>query len=278
MAPLYSAQVLTQAGLFTEGIEGPACDASGMLYACNFGRQGTVGVVTPEGEAYLFIELPQGSTPNGMRFTRDQRMLLADYSGHNILQVDMKSRKVSVWAHHDSLNQPNDLCITASGIVFASDPKWSDSTGQLWRCLPEGRLECLEQGMGTTNGIEVSPDEKTLYVNESAQRRIWAYDLSPSGGLSRKRLFHEFPDHGLDGMRCDVEGSLYVTRYGKGSLAKLNSKGLLLREMALHGRRPSNVAFGGEDGCTLYVTEVEGGRIEQLRVEAPGREWKLAHD
>jgi gluconolactonase len=129
--------------------------------------------------------------------------------------------------------------------------------------------------MGTTNGIEISHDEKTLYVDESIQRRIWAFDLSPSGQLTNKRLVIEFPDFGLDGMRVDVEGNIYVTRYGKGTIAKLDPSGNVLLEVKLHGTRPSNLCFGGPDGCTVYVTEVDHGCIETFRVEKPGREWKL---
>lgn len=271
----YVSKPLSAAHGFTDGIEGPACDAHGILYAVNFERQGTIGVVTPDGDAHVFIELPQGSTGNGIRFRADGTMLVADYTGHNILQVDMATRKCSVFAHEPSMKQPNDICIMKNGIVFASDPDWKNSTGQIWRCSLDGRLSLVEKSMGTTNGIEVSPDEKTLYVNESVQRRIWAYDLNEKGELKRKRLFIEFPDHGLDGMRCDMDGNVYVTRYGKGTIAKLSPRGELLLEVALNGSRPSNLAFGGEDGCTVYVTEVEHGRIESFRVERPGRAWKL---
>ena len=68
--------------------------------------------------------------------------------------------------------------------------------------------------MGTTNGIEVSPNGKILYVNETKQRKIWAFKIGTDGQLS-KTLFKEFVDHGMDGMRCDIDGNLYVTRYGK---------------------------------------------------------------
>jgi sugar lactone lactonase YvrE len=60
--------------------------------------------------------------------------------------------------------------------MFASDPNWKDSSGQLWKA-ENGKLSLLLKDLGTTNGIEVSPDEKTLYVNESVQRNIWAFDL-----------------------------------------------------------------------------------------------------
>ena len=79
------------------------------------------------------------------------------------------------------MNQPNDICITASGLVFASDPKWADDTGQIWLADLKGKLTLAARNMGTTNGIEISHDEKTLYVDESIQRRIWAFDLNSSG-------------------------------------------------------------------------------------------------
>jgi gluconolactonase len=128
--------------------------------------------------------------------------------------------------------------------------------------------------MGTANGIEVSPDNKTLYVNETIQRKVWAYDLSKDGSVSGKHLLIEFPDFGMDGMRCDVNGNLYITRHGKGTIAKISPSGQLLKEISLAGKNPSNLAFGGKDGCTVYVTLQDNGNVEKFRVDAPGREWK----
>jgi sugar lactone lactonase YvrE len=266
--------LFTQPHSFTDGIEGPACDWQGNLYAVNFARQGTIGKVTPEGETSVFLELPSGSIGNGIRFDSQGHMLIADYLGHQVLKVDMDSRQLSVLAHEPRMNQPNDLCISAEDLVFASDPHWGNQTGQVWRVDLSGRTSLVAQDMGTTNGIEISPDEATLYVNESAQRRVWAFDLR-QGALVSKRLLIEFPDHGLDGMRCDADGLLYVTRYGKGSVAVLSPKGEVLREIVLQGVKPSNLCFGGEDGRTLYVTLADQGNIEAFRVEAPGREWIL---
>lgn len=61
--------------------------------------------------------------------------------------------------------------------------------------------------MGTTNGIDVSPNGKKLYVNESAQLKVWVYDIKPDGTLKNKRLFHTFEGFGMDGIRCDVKGN-----------------------------------------------------------------------
>ncbi len=272
---LYVSRVFTKPGLFTKGIEGPAVDKNGNLYAVNFEKQHTIGKVTPLGNCSVFVELPEKSTANGIRFNSEGAMMVADYTDHNILSIDMLTKNVTIHAHESKMNQPNDIAISKSDIIFASDPKWADSTGQMWRIDPDGSVTLLEDSMGTTNGIEVSPDEKTLYVNESVQRNIWAYDLSASGNVSNKRLLIKFDDYGLDGMRCDVEGNLYVTRFGKGTILKLSAEGKILREIKLIGERPTNIAFGGKDGKTCYVTLQDRGNIETFRVEAPGRSWQM---
>jgi sugar lactone lactonase YvrE len=128
--------------------------------------------------------------------------------------------------------------------------------------------------MGTANGIEVSPDGKKLYVNESVQRNIWAFDIAADGSLSGKGLVKKFDDFGMDGMRSDVGGNLYVSRYGKGTVAVLSPEGKVLREIDVLGEAPSNLCFGGPDGRTVYVTEVKKQRLVQFRVDRPGLAWQ----
>ncbi len=272
---LFLSQEFTPVNGFTSGIEGPACDVDGNLYAVNYARQHTIGKVSPDGTATVFIELPDGSIGNGIRFNSEGSMFIADYTNHNVLKVDMLTRDISVHAHEPTMNQPNDLAIGANDILYASDPNWGESTGQLWRVDTDGTVTPLEVDMGTTNGIEISPDEKTLYVNESVQRNIWAYDLSQKGTISNKRLLIQFPDFNMDGMRCDIEGNLYVTRHGKGTVAKLSPDGEILLEVQLTGKLCSNIAFGGPDGCTCYVTMADRGNVERFRADLPGRSWKL---
>ena len=272
---IFVAQEFTPVNGFTSGIEGPACDADGNLYAVNYARQHTIGKVTPDGTQSIFVELSDGSIGNGIRFNSNGFMFIADYTNHNVLKVDMDTQEISVYAHEPTMNQPNDLAIGANDILYASDPNWAESTGQIWRVDTDGTVTLLETDMGTTNGIEVSPDENILYVNESAQRNIWAYDLSPEGEISNKRLLIQFPDFNMDGMRCDVEGNLYVTRHGKGTVAKLSPAGDVLLEVALTGKLCSNIAFGGPDGRTCYITMADRGNVEVFRADVPGRSWQL---
>jgi len=269
---MYVARDLIAAGTLIAA-EGPAVGADGSLYCVNIGSEGTIARISPEGDAALFTRLPAGSKGNGIRFDRAGAMYVADYTGHNVLRVEVTSGEVDVFAHEPGMNQPNDLAIGADDRLYASDPNWGASSGQLWRIDPDGTTTRLEAGMGTTNGVEVSADETTLYVNESVQRNVWAYDLSPAGEVSNKRLLIHFDDFGMDGMRCDLAGNLYITRYGKGTVAVVSPQGTLVREIQLTASNPTNIAFGGPDGRTAYVTTADRGNVETFKVEFPGRSW-----
>jgi len=272
---LYISSDFTEPGGFTSGIEGPACDKNGNVYLVNYQKQGTIGKVNANGECETFVELPNESIGNGIRFHSKGFMLIADYTYHNVLKVDMSTKEISVFAHEPKMNQPNDIAIGKNDIIYASDPNWKASTGNLWRIDANGKVTLLEENMGTTNGVEVGPNEDILYVNESVQRMVWAYDLSEDGKISNKRAFFSFPDFGMDGMRCDAKGNLFITRHGKGTVAMISPEGKLIREIKLKGTKPSNVAFGGKDGKTVFVTLQDRGCIESFRVEHSGRSWKM---
>jgi sugar lactone lactonase YvrE len=267
---LYQAEDFTKENLFTNNIEGPCFDKQGNLYVVNYQKDGTIALVKPDGEVELFVTLPEGSIANSIKFDSRGNMYLADFSGHNVLTVDMKTKAISVYSH-DTFNQPNDICINKKDQLFASDPNWKESTGKIWRIDLGGKAVLLADSMGTTNGITLSPDEKTLYVNESIQRKVWAFDVDANGDISNKRLFAEFSDFGFDGMKCDVEGNLYIARWGKGSIAVLSPEGKQIREIALKGKSCSNLVFGGDDGKTVFVTLQDRKGMEKFRNDISGK-------
>lgn len=266
--PPYQARDLTAEGLFTNNIEGPAFRHD-TLFVVNYRHDGTIGTVFPGGRCELYLNLPSGSTANSIKFDPDGNMYMADFTGHNILKADL-AKKVTVYCHEDHFNQPNDICRSRSGRIYASDPDWKDSTGRIWLIAPGGKASVLEDSMGTTNGITLSPDEKHLYVDESDQLRVWEYDVDSSGHLSGKRLFTTFKDYGLDGMHCDRAGNLYICRYGKGAIDVFSPGGRMLREIALKGKNCSNFVFGDPDGKTVFVTLQDRKCMEMFRVETPG--------
>ncbi len=267
----FIAEDYTAENIFTNNIEGPCFDKDGNLYVVNYQKDGTIAMITPDKKVSLFLTLPQGSTANSIKFDSKGNMYLADFSAHNVLKVNMKNKKVSVYSHNDGFNQPNDLCINSKNQLFASDPNWKEGTGKIWRIDKGGKAVLLDDKMGTTNGIELSPDERILYVNESVQKKIWAFDVDFDGNISNKRLFAEFPDFGFDGMKCDKEGNLYVTRYGKGTIAILSPKGELIREVQLKGKNCSNLVFGGINGKLVFVTLQDRKGMEMFRNDIAGK-------
>ncbi len=256
----------TAENLFTNNIEGPNFDKAGNLYVVNFKEDGTIGKVNPDGTCELFLTLPKGSTANAIQFDKAGNMYLADFSGHNVLKVDMKTKAVSTYCHNDAFNQPNDICITKKDVIFASDPSWKNSTGKIWRIDKGGKETLLTDQMGTTNGICLSPDEKTLYVNESIQKKVWAFDVDLAGNIANKRLFASFEDGGLDGMKCDAKGNLYVCRWGLGKILVFSKKGKLLKEVQLKGLQSSNLVFS-PDGKYAYVTLQDRKGMERFKVK-----------
>lgn len=269
----FQAKDLTAENLFSGNIEGPAIDKNGNLFVVNYLKDGTIGKVDMNGSCELYVTLPEGSTANSIQFNREGDMLLADFTAHNVLKVDTKTKQITVFCHNDKFNQPNDLCINSKDQLFASDPNWKQSNGQLWRIDPNGSAILMDAKMGTTNGIELSPDEKTLYVNESVQRKVWKFDVDDKGNISDKKLLISFNDFGFDGMKCDKKGNLYITRYGKGVIAVVSPKGEMLREIRLKGKNCSNLVFGGPDGKSVFVTLQDRKGIEMFRNDIPGKKF-----
>lgn len=257
---------------FLPEIEAAACDEQGNVYCVGYEDLRTVARITPDGRAEAFVRLPEGRTGNGIRFGRDGTMFIADYTGHAVLRVDPRTREVSIFAHEPRMNQPNDLALAPDGTLYASDPDWQAGTGQVWRIDRDGSTHLVAADMGTTNGIDVSPDGRRLYVNESVQRNIWVFDIEPDGSLANRRLFLSFDDHGFDGMRFAADGTLYCTRYGKGTVVAISPEGTVIDEIDVLGPQPTNLAFGGPGRRTVYVTEAGKRRIVSFRAPRPGRE------
>ena len=250
--------------VFTEGIEGPAMNSKGDLFVVNFQRQGTIGILERHSSKFqLYVDLPKGSVGNGIRFDDKDNMYIADYTNHNILFIENGTKNVQIYCTNKAVNQPNDLVLHKSGFGFASDPNWKNKTGNLLR-FSKGKLEIIEDNMGTTNGIELSPNGDKLYVNESLQNIIWQYDVDDFGNLSNKTVFIQFHDYGMDGMRCDKRGNIYLARYGKGVISVLDKTGKLLEEIPLHGKKPTNITFPKGTNKEVYVTIQDKKWIEKI--------------
>jgi sugar lactone lactonase YvrE len=285
--------------------------------SANRGTIGRVDVHTGRPDPWWTGE--QGSSFNGMKWDPAGGAVYVADPGHGrVVRLDFESARESgllpnvtgatvVCGADGSLagtGAPNDLALARNGMIFLSGQDWGTSTGGLWLCKPDGTLIQLES-MNRTNGIALSPGDDYLYLTEavgspvpaddlSHGQVIWRYTVGPDGTVGDKTLFHDFADraepeasHDSDGMRTDTRGNLWVTRNGLGKVAVLAAPGgALEREVELTETvYPTNLAFGGEDGTTLYVVGRCGssswgtgdGCIEAVVTSSVGREWALVH-
>ncbi len=269
---------------YTKRIEGPAVDADGNLYVVNLGKNGTIGRLKPgAAKSELFTPLPPGSIGNGIRFDRSGRMYVADAELHKIFVVKRGETTPRIYVEA-GFNQPNDLAIASDGTLYASDPKIQQGQkNRIWRVTRQpdgtGRGEVMSsdrEPMGRVNGLDLSPDGATLYVSELRTNEVWAYRLQ-GAKLDQARLVKKFVGPSgadLDGLRTDIDGKIFVAWNGNGKVLVITPDGGTVGEIPVLGKTPSNLTFGGPDGKTVYVTQVDGehGFIESFRVERRGRE------
>jgi signal peptidase len=278
---LFESSQITPAGEYTAGIEGPAVDADGNLYVVNFGKPGTIGkLAAGASQSLKAFELPAGSVGSAIRFDADGTMFIADYRKHTIFATAKGSLAPKVYFQSDLMNQPNDITLARDATIYASDPPFTGRRGQIWRIARsaggsvQGTVMKAARAMGTTNGIDLGPDGTTLYVGESNTGEVWAYRLNGSE-LAAARLVRSFEPDTIDGIRTDVAGRLLIARIRKGSIAVVTPDGALQRDIILRGKEPTNLAFGGADGKTVFVTQRQGGFVEAFRTDQEGREHCL---
>jgi gluconolactonase len=119
------------------------------------------------------------------------------------------------------------------------------------------------------NGLCFSPDEKILYVNCSRERIIRAYDIKSDGSVGKARVFHQYtgPERGVpDGMKCDVEGNVWCT--APGGIWVHDPSGKPIVRIKTAGHHATNIAFGGDDWKSLYITMI--GSVVRTRVNIAG--------
>jgi gluconolactonase len=261
--------------------EGPLWRPSGALWFSdvvgNLVRQwapdGTVTVVLQPG-GYDGNSLPAGGYvgPNGMVADKDGAVLLCQHGNRRIVRIT-PDRKVTTLVDRfegKKLNSPNDLVFRSDGSLYFTDPPYGllkqddDPTKELkfngiYR-LAGGKLQLLAKDMTRPNGIAFSPDEKTLYVaNSDEKRKFWMrYDVAAGGAISNGRVFAdvsaETADGLPDGMKVDSLGNVYAT--GPGGVWVFTPDGKHLGTIQ-PPETPANCAWG-DDGKSLYMTARTG--------------------
>ena len=215
----------------------------------------------PGEEPSVFLE-PSGHS-NGITADNEGRILLAQHDGHVARLTETGDTEILVSEYDGQrLNSPNDLDVHSSGAIYFTDPPYGvdeadrelDFSG-VYRLDPDGALTLLTREFDRPNGIVLSPDESRLYVNDSQENIVRVYDVAEDGALTNGRLFAEpqdpEADGATDGMKVDTEGNLYTT--GPGGVWIYNPDGELIDRLSVP-ESTTNLAFGGSDMQTLYIT------------------------
>jgi gluconolactonase len=285
------AKVEKVAGGFTF-TEGPVWRPSGALWFSdvvgNVVRQWStdgkvVELLRPGG--YDGNHLPPGGFigPNGMTAGPGGDVLLCQHGNRRIVRIggDMRVTTVVDNFQGKKLNAPNDLVYRSDGTLFFTDPPYGlprqddDPSKELpfngVFKLKDGKLDAIITDLTRPNGIAFSPDEKTLYVsNSDEKRRIWMrYDVAADGNVSGARvLFDATADQAggvPDGMKLDVHGNVWAT--GPSTVLVLSPDGRLLGTIT-PPEDPANCAWG-DDGRTLYITAETG--LYRIRTSVMGQ-------
>ncbi len=206
------------------------------------------------------------------------QLVACEHGGRRVSRGDYAAPTVtetlaSTWAGK-KLNSPNDVVVHSSGSIFFTDPAYGMDDGRrvpsfgapgqtqeldfqgVYRIDPDGSVELVvSTGFSQPNGLVFSPHESVLYIGDSQERLIWAYDVAPNLSLWNRSLFldqHEDPRPGVpDGMKVDSDGRLWTTGAGGVSVHAATGEYLGVFEMDEHA---ANLTFGGENFSTLFMT------------------------
>ncbi|HYL38897.1 MAG TPA: SMP-30/gluconolactonase/LRE family protein [Bryobacteraceae bacterium] len=239
--------------LFTEG---PAWSRDGYLVFSDVPANKLLEL-KPGQKATLLRENSNGAMGNA--FDAQGRLYSCETHLRRVTRTD-KRGKVDVVAERyegKRLNAPNDIAIRKDGQVYFTDPAFgSQQDGReldfygVYRVTPRGELEVIAKPKGRPNGIAISPNGRTLYVTNSDERNVRAYDLDRSGAASNERMLVAKIEGIPDGIRVDEKGNLYVAA---NKIEVYTPEGKPLGSIAL-AEQPSNCAFGDEDLESLYIT------------------------
>jgi len=238
---------------------------------------GRVVRIDPSGNFHLVAEYD--GWPNGLKLHKDGRIFIADYK-HGIMVMDPVNGRVEPYllrAGIERFKAVNDLFFAANGDLYFTDQGLTglhDPTGRVFRLTPDGRVDCLLNNVPSPNGLVMNLDESMLYVAVTRGNCIWRVPLMPNGGVAKVGLFVQLSGGwgGPDGVAMDADGRLVIAHVGMGSVWVVDRLGEpVYRIRSCTGTHTTNVAFGGRENKTLFITESGTGTILTAELDVPGK-------
>ena len=221
----------------------------------------------------LSVHRAPAGGPNGMTLDLGKRVIGCEQDGRRVFRESADGTAEPLATHYNRkrLNSPNDIVVRSDGRIFFTDPPYGITEVQ--RELPyngvfslsaEGAVTLLATDFERPNGIAFSPDERTLYIADTARHHVRAFNVAADGALSKGRVFAEVREQGRpDGMKVDRDGRIYVCA---STVQVFAADGAPLGVIDCP-QLPANCAWG-EDGSTLFIAARTA--VYRTRIAATG--------
>lgn len=256
--------------------EGPVWVPDGFLFFSDIPAN-TIYKYEPNVEPEIFLK-PSGHS-NGLTLDKQGRLLICEHE-RRVTRIEKDGTKSTIAEFYDGkrLNSPNDIVVKSDGSVYFTDPPFGlpnrtegkelDFSG-VYRIETESTITLLDDSIDLPNGLAFSPDEAVLYVDDSKNGHVFAFDVTANGLLENKRKFARVGEIGgngaADGMKVDVYGNLYVT--GPQGINVFDPNGTKYGVIECP-QVPANIAWGDEDYKTMYITARTS--LYRLRIKTGG--------
>ncbi len=263
--------------------EGPVWDRAGKRLIFSDMKHDHMRSWRP-GEGISTFRKPSNKA-NGNTYDRQGRLLSCEHATSRVVRQERSGAMTVLAAHYrdKELNSPNDIVVKSDGAIYFSDPTYGrirEDVGVprelqlafrgVYRVAGDGAsTQLLAADFEQPNGLCFSPDEKLLYINDTMRMHIRAFDVKTDGTLASGRVWAKLSGDGEgrpDGMKFDSAGHLYCT--GPGGVHVLDAGAQCLGVIRTP-ERVTNVAWGDDDLCSLYLTGITA--LYRVRVQVPGR-------
>lgn len=268
----------------------PGADVPSFLEGPCIGPDGDLWVVDiPWGRLFSIdrsgnwsLRLEYDGWPNGLKRHPDGGFAIADYR-RGILRYDVDAGTVTdliTSVRSESFLGCNDLFFAADGTLYFTDQGQSglhDPVGRVYRLNPaNARLDRLIKNAPSPNGLVTGLGDQHLFVAMTRACEIWRAPLFPDG-VSKVGLFARTPTgaSGPDGMAVDADGNLYVSHASRGCVYVYDVDGgdAAVIDCRHIGKTVTNLAFGGDDRSTVFITVSDRGAVARAQALAPGRAY-----
>jgi len=234
-------------------LEGPSADTYGNIYFTDIPTERILRW-TPDDGVTIYRE--NTNQANGLSFDLDGRLLICEMKSRRITAIELDGNGTNIADRFDGqrFNSPNDVWVDQNGGIYFTDPRYgaTDDTeldgNHVFYITPDTNIILqVADNLVRPNGLVGTPDGRRLYIADHGGGQTFVYDIEPTGRLSNQRLF---VPQGADGITLDSKGNVYLTG---DDVTIYNPSGILVGSIAVP-EPPANLAFGGIDGTTLFIT------------------------